>query len=406
MYKHLRRAAAASAAALLSLYGAAGYYAWKLPDSFYIGKNSTLSMSTALPVTASEARSDALAAISSDSSGTGTSSLRLFGIIPIKNAEVQEIETPMLVPGGQPFGIKLQMDGVMIINTDETQTASGTESPAEEAGLRAGDIIHCADGISIASSDDLRHAIEGSEGQTIDIEFTRNDKAMETELTPVYSSSEGCYTAGVWVRDSLAGIGTLTFYEPETLTFGGLGHPICDGDTGVCIPIGQGNACPVTVSDLVKGSAGSPGMLEGTFLGDDTMGSLVFNNRCGVFGTLSSKPSSSEAIPMAFKQEVRPGKAEIICTVSGTEPETYSAEIEEIDMAGSDNIKNMIIRITDKRLLEKTGGIVQGMSGSPVIQNGKLVGAVTHVFVDDPTRGYGIFCENMYRQCTSFISLS
>lgn len=405
MYKHLRIAAIAASALLLSLYGTAGYYAWKLPDSYYISKDSTLSINTILPVTAADTESDVLSVFSHGGS-QGTSSLRLLGVIPIKDAEIQEIDTPMLIPGGQPFGIKLQMDGVMVINLGETETGIGSASPAKEAGLRAGDVIHSVDGISVESSDELRQAVEDSHGDTIEIEFTRNEKSMETDLKPVYSLSEGCYTAGIWVRDSLAGIGTLTFYDPDTMTFGGLGHPVCDGDTGVCIPIGQGSACPVTVSSLVKGTAGSPGMLEGTFIDEGISGSLVYNNRCGVFGVLESEPTSSEAVPMAFKQEVNLGKAEIICTISGTEPKSYSAEIEEIDMAGTDNTKNMIIRITDKELLEKTGGIVQGMSGSPVIQNGKLVGAVTHVFVDDPTRGYGIFCENMYRQCTSFISLS
>ena len=406
MYKHLRRAAFAAAAVMLSLYGTAGYYSWKLPDSYYISKDSKLSINTTLPITVSKAESDALTVFSAGSSDGGTASLRLLGVVPIKNAEVQEIETPMLVPGGQPFGIKLQMDGVMVIELGETETQNGSCSPAEEAGIRAGDIIHRADGMSIESSADLRQAVESSGGDAIEIEFTRSDKSMETSLTPVFSQDEGCYTAGLWVRDSIAGIGTLTFYEPETMTLGGLGHPICDGDTGVCIPIGQGNACPVTISSLVKGSAGSPGMLEGTFLGEDILGNLVYNNRCGVFGVLSSTPSEAEPIPMAFKQEVKTGKAEIICTISGTEPQTYTAEIEKIDMAGADSTKNMIIRITDQKLLDATGGIVQGMSGSPIIQDGKLVGAVTHVFVDDPTRGYGIFCENMYRQCTSFISMN
>ncbi len=390
------KAAAAVTAAALFTAGASIYYANTLPDSFYAPKGQELSISSALPVTAVPSSSKTMEVFSL-SRNTDSVSLRLFGIVPIKDAEIREIETPMLIPGGQPFGIKLRMEGAMVVSLGQVETAEGSVCPAASAGIEAGDIIQTVDGCTVTSGEALSHVINNSKGKTVDVVYSRGGKELTASLTPVYSLSDGCYAAGMWIRDSLAGVGTISYYDPANMTFGGLGHPICDGDTGVCIPIGEGQACPVTISGIVKGERGVPGMLEGTFLGGNEIGSLTCNNKCGVFGGLEECPDT-KAIPMAFKQEITEGKAEIICTIEGETPKTYSIEIEEIDLKGSDSTKNMVIKITDKELLKKTGGIVQGMSGSPIIKDGKLIGAVTHVFVDDPTMGYGIFCENMYAQ--------
>ena len=201
----------------------------------------------------------------------------------------------------------------------------------------------------------------------------------------------------MWVRDSSAGIGTITFYEPESGSFGGLGHPVCDADTGGILPLGSGEAGAVTISRAVRGTPGNAGMLQGSFTKEPPLGELLCNNRCGVFGTLYRCPSPEDAVPMGLKQEIETGPAQILCTVSGDTPRKYDIVIEKIDYTGTDNTRNMTVCITDPALLEATGGIVQGMSGSPILQNGRLVGAVTHVFLDDPTRGYAIFCENMVR---------
>ncbi len=380
------------------LAGTTMYYGNTLPDSFYIQKGEELYLSSALPVTAVPTKAKAMEVFTVGGSQTDTVSLRLFGLVPIKNAEIREIETPMLIPGGQPFGIKLRMDGAMVISLGAIDTNRGAVCPAKEAGLEAGDIITSADGFSVSSGESLSTIIDDSKGAPVTIEYTRSGKENKTTLIPVFSEKDNCYAAGMWVRDSLAGVGTVSYYDPSNMTFGGLGHPICDGDTGVCIPIGEGAACPVTISGLVKGTKGSPGMLEGTFLGGEEIGSLTCNNRCGVFGRLSESCPRQAAIPMAFKQEITPGDGEIICTIDGEKPRRYSVRITDTDLSGSDNTKNMIIEVTDKELLRKTGGIVQGMSGSPIIKDGKLVGAVTHVFVDEPSKGYGIFCENMYSQ--------
>ena len=192
-----------------------------------------------------------------------------------------------------------------------------------------------------------------------------------------------------------AGIGTVTFYEPNTNRFGGLGHPVCDSDTGEIIPVSSGDVADVEITKVVKGYSGSPGELHGTFKSDMSSGTIYFNNKYGIFGEMFKPVDSSGGIPMGLKQEIETGPATIYTTIDGNGPQEYDINIEKIDYKNS-GTKNMTIKITDKELLEKTGGIVQGMSGSPIIQNGKLIGAVTHVFVSDPTRGYAIFCENMY----------
>jgi stage IV sporulation protein B len=230
----------------------------------------------------------------------------------------------------------------------------------------------------------------------------RGEETLTMTLTPVYVPSEDGYLTGLWVRDSAAGIGTLTYYEPSTGYFGGLGHPICDPDTGEQIPLASGEADAVVISGAVKGQPGMPGQLQGYFSAGESIGSLLCNSRCGIFGTLNEAPSDIPAVPMGLKQEIVLGEATLLTTVSGDEPEAFTIEITSLDY--SKDTQNMIIEVTDEALLSRTGGIVQGMSGSPILQNGKLVGAVTHVFVGEPTMGYGIFAENMYEFTQSISS--
>ncbi|MGN1403330.1 MAG: SpoIVB peptidase [Ruminococcus sp.] len=397
MIQWIRRTAAAGTAVLLSIYGAAAYYAWQLPDSYYIPTDGTLQVDTVLHISAAPSDHTAVQAVTDSDSGTETASLQLFGIVPIKDVEVQEIDRPMLVPCGQAFGIKLRMEGAMIVGMDSVETTSGDRCPAQEAGLQTGDLIQKIDGQAVDSNESLQDAIAASKGDTVTVTYVRGEETCTCALSPAFAVDDNRYEAGVWVRDSSAGIGTITFYDPETGSFGGLGHPICDTDTGDILPLGSGDAVAATISQVIRGTSGSPGMLQGSFKDEAPMGELLCNNRCGVFGTLYENPSEEEAIPMAFKQEIQTGEAQILCTIDGDTPKAYDVVLEEIDYSGTDSTKNMTIRVTDPELLERTGGIVQGMSGSPIIQNGMLVGAVTHVFVDDPTCGYGIFCENMVR---------
>lgn len=370
------------------------YYASNLPDNYCVSYNENLKLQTAFSIDA-VSKSDTASVSLSNVPCTQKASLKLFGVIPVKDVEIKTLSQPMLVPSGTPFGIKLLMEGVMIVGTDEVKTSKGNTNPAEECGLKKGDIIISANGLPVSENDDISKIVSHSKGETIDIVYTHNDQKKETQLKPALCAADGQYKAGMWVRDSTAGIGTVTFYEPSTGRFGGLGHPVCDSDTGEIIPISSGETADVTINKVVKGKKGAPGELHGYFSNEMSSGIIYNNNEYGVFGEIFSNSSGAQAIPMGFKQDIKKGKAVIRTTIDKDGPKEYEIEIEKIDYNG-DNTKNMTIRVTDKELIEKTGGIVQGMSGSPIIQDGKLIGAVTHVLVNDPERGYGIFCENMY----------
>ena len=228
------------------------------------------------------------------------------------------------------------------------------------------------------------------------VSLKRQSKPMKITIKPAYSLAESSYKAGMWVRDSSAGIGTITFYDPQTGMFGGLGHPVCDVDTGEIIPLHSGQVVAVNINGVNKGKSGQPGELIGSFVSNFSIGSILVNNQSGLFGELDYPPNQSSPIPLGYRQDIQEGHATILTTVKGSAPKEYDIEIEKVDLNGSENSKNMVIKITDSELLAKTGGIVQGMSGSPIIQNGKLIGAVTHVFVNDPTKGYGVFADTMY----------
>lgn len=318
-----------------------------------------------------------------------------LGNIPIKRAEITETERRYVIPSGKPFGIKMLSDGVMIIGA-----AAG--SPAEKAGLRGGDVILSVNGAEVSSNEELAEAIRecDSSAEPINLIYRRGEKSVSVSVATMLS--DGVPKIGAWVRDSAAGIGTLTFVEPETGLFGGLGHAVSDATTGGAVPFGQGEITAAEVYDIVKGEKGAAGELCGAMLPEE-LGELSANTPTGVFGKLDKayceEFSQDEKIPAAFRQEVKPGAAAVLTTIDGSEPREYSIEIERINLADLTGSKGMLIKITDAELLEKTGGIVRGMSGSPIIQDGKLAGAVTHVLVSDPTRGYAVFAESMLERC-------
>ena len=302
-----------------------------------------------------------------------------------------------VIPLGSAFGIKLFTDGVIVASLSDIYTEEGVCCPAAEAGILPGDYLLQADGQDIPDNGALARYIGSSQGEAISFQVRREDQVFSVEVTPVYG--EGSFKTGMWVRDSAAGIGTLTFYDPATGIFGGLGHAVCDVDTGEPMPLSSGEVVPAYISGVKKGEKGAPGELQGSFLSSVPSGMLYLNNETGVYGALSSSPSQNEAIPLCYRQDVEEGPAQVLVTVDGQGPQLYDIVIEEVNLGDNTPTKNMILHVTDPELLEATGGIVQGMSGSPVIQNGKLAGAVTHVFVNDPTRGYGIFAENMLDNC-------
>lgn len=380
---------------MLNICSISGYYAVNLPDSYYVSKGDELRLSTVFSIDAvSDSKETSVS--KNLSVGANQASLRLFGIFPVKDVSITTLEQPVLIPGGEPFGIKLLMEGVMIVGTDDILTGSGKKNPAEECGLKKGDIILSANGQEITENESLSEIVSQSDGNPIDIIYTHNDKEEKTKLYPAFSASDNEYKAGMWVRDSTAGIGTITFCEPSTGRFGGLGHPVCDNDTGEIIPISSGETAKVNINKIIKGVSGTPGELHGCFSPEISNGIIYNNNECGIFGEMFSVPENENAIPMGLKQDVKKGHAVIKTTLDESGPKEYDIVIEDVDYK-NEGTKNMTIRVTDKELLEKTGGIVQGMSGSPIIQNGKLIGAVTHVLVNDPEKGFAIFCENMYK---------
>ncbi|WP_166544133.1 SpoIVB peptidase [Acutalibacter sp. 1XD8-36] len=316
---------------------------------------------------------------------------------PPEAKAVQKAEDGQVIPLGEAFGIKLFTDGVIVASLSDIYTTGGICCPAAEAGLRAGDYLIEADGMTIGSNSDLAAYIGQSQGQSVTFRVRRGEKEFETTVTPVFG--EGAFRTGMWVRDSAAGVGTLTFYDPNTGMFAGLGHGICDADAGSVMTLKTGEPAAITLCGIVKGQRGEPGQLRGYFSSDESMGRLLANNETGVYGTLDS-PKEGTPMDVLSRDEVKPGPVEILASIDGSGPRLYSAEIKKVNPADQPT-KNLVISVTDKRLLESTGGIVQGMSGAPILQDGKLCGAVTHVFMDDPTMGYGIFAETMLEQCNS-----
>ncbi len=299
-----------------------------------------------------------------------------------------------LIPGGVPFGVKFNTEGVVVLGFCDLDGISKTQNPAYLAGLRPRDIIIEVNGREISGAEDLTHTIENSGGKELDVTYTRSGERKTTSLTPAYSKEEGRYKTGVWVRDSGAGIGTVTYVLPKSGEFGGLGHGICDSESGELISMESGVITDVKIHSVKKGVSGTPGEIKGYF-GKNQCGSLKSNTDCGVFGKFTKVPQGlGEAIAVGLRDEVKCGDAEILCTLDGGGRQSYKIEISSVNR-NADGSKCFIIKVKDKKLIEKTGGIVQGMSGSPIIQNGKLVGAVTHVMINDPTVGYGIFIENM-----------
>lgn len=305
-------------------------------------------------------------------------------------------ERKSVIVGGELVGIRLKTRGVLVVGTDAFASGGQDVSPAQEAGLQKGDLLKTADGADVKDGASFSRLIAESEGRPLDLTYERGDETGSVTLTPRISDATGEYKSGLWVRDSAAGIGTLTYTDPETGTVAALGHGIYDADTGGILTISDGVITDASFTYVVKGEIGAPGEIGGT-IGDLTLGDVDTNADDGIYGTTSVSEGEPIVYETAFAGEIHTGPAQILCTVSNDGKALYDAQITRIcDRKGA--TKNMIVKVTDEALLAVTGGIVQGMSGAPVIQDGRLIGAVTHVFVNDPKCGYGIFIENMLRR--------
>lgn len=308
----------------------------------------------------------------------------------IQSEKSKDISDIKLYPGGMAFGVKIPSQGLTV--TGFSSTEGNDSSAAYDAGVRIGDTIIELNGKRINSISDFSPI---NSGDKITLTVLRNNKELHFSFYPKYSRDEGKYKTGLYVKDSTSGIGTVTFIDPQTGEFGGLGHGICSSNDGSLLRFNKGIVLDADINGVIKGKIGAAGELKGC-LGNKKLGALYKNSNCGVFGILSKGSYTCPEGPMniAKKNEVKAGEAYIWCTLSNVGPQKYTVELSDINI-NSNNVKNFKVKITDPALLKQTGGIVQGMSGSPIIQNGKLVGAVTHVLINDPTTGYGIFIENM-----------
>ena len=316
--------------------------------------------------------------------------IKLLGIIPVKTTSIIQSKPKKVSVSGESFGIKLYTDGVIIVGIRDVETDKGKCNPAKEAGLEKGDIIIEINGKKVYSADSVTDILNDNNGKDYKITVKRNGNYKEFLLKPAYSSSQGCYKVGLWVRDSTAGVGTITYYDKSNNTVSALGHPITDVDTNEIMPILDGEAVRATVTKIYKSKAGEAGSLCCEFT-NDIIGTLKKNCQSGIYGKYTCTLKNTYEYEVASPNEIVRG----LCTIDSGKAKFYNAQISRISYRENKKGKNMVVKITDERLLEKTGGIVQGMSGSPIIQNGKLVGALTHVIVDSPEKGYAIFAQDM-----------
>ena len=304
----------------------------------------------------------------------------------------------MLVPMGNAVGITLKSDGVIVVGLSELDTESSSKAPGRDGGIVPGDVITQINSIPVSSAEDIRKAVSSFDGSPVTIRVRRGDKQLQLTVTPA-KSKDGAYEMGLWLRDGMAGIGTLTFYDPKTGVFGALGHAISDTDTSILMPLREGSILRSTITDVIPSTSGSPGQLLGTFKADTVLGKLDQNTSCGIFGKMPKNDLTGlrSPVPVASAADIQLGEAVILSNISGTDVSEYKVEITRL-YSGSESVgRSMMLTVTDPALLDKTGGIVQGMSGSPILQNGKLIGAVTHVLVNNPSKGYGIAIETMLR---------
>lgn len=331
--------------------------------------------------------------VSTDDGNTREVQLSLLNVIPVKTMTLKTPERRYVYVGGELIGIRLATEGLCVVGTEKFETESGVFSPAEKAGICSGDILLEANGKKLADNETFTELIRKSGGKEITLTVKRGEEIFSTVIAPIKSNGTGMYKCGIWIRDSAGGIGTLSYSDVSTGTIAALGHGIYDADTSSLLPSSDGLITSAFVSAVEKGSPGKAGQICGVCAGTE-YGTITENTEKGIYGGLTSVFPHGDAYPVASAAEVHSGPAQIICTVNGEGKKTYDIEIEKAGSISGEG-KDMVIRITDTALLSLTGGIVQGMSGSPILQDGMLAGAVTHVFLNDPKRGYGIYAEEM-----------
>ena len=412
-YRELLWGLFAAGTALLGVYTFCFFYS-RIPDEIRLNRSEEQEFDWNIPVSASfsetsvyeneEAKGRTIHvdmakpfSVVGNSRGSYVMDCKLFGLIPLKQVSVNVVEKEYVTPGGCSIGIYLRTNGVLAIGTSPITSVDGTEQEPARNIVRSGDYIEYVDGALLKDKEALVTAVSDCGGKSLVLGIRREGETMELRVTPVLGK-DGMYRLGIWVRDNTQGIGTLTYVDEEG-GFGALGHGINDVDTSTLMEIESGSLYEANILSLTRGEKGSPGVLLGmsSYEKDKVRGEILAYTQAGIFGVAQEElllACAEEPVEIGRKQEIVPGPAVIRCSVENDLKE-YEVEIEEIHLSGDNVNKGIVLRVTDEELLEKTGGIVQGLSGSPIIQNGKLIGAVTHVFVQDPTKGFGIFIENM-----------
>lgn len=329
-------------------------------------------------------------------------SLNLFGKIPLKEVTVNVIPKTSVIPLGNAIGLKLYTDGVLVVGMSEIEGEDQNKyKPYQNSGIKEGDRIVQIDDIAITCTADLVNTVNSSKGKELEIKYIRKDSTLQTSIKPT-KTNKNEYKLGLWVRDAAAGVGTATFYDPSSKMFGALGHGILDIDTSELISIAKGELVTTNILSIAKGEKGKPGEIRGSIEGGKEVGDVYRNTGFGIYGKVTNEQyleiDHSKAMEVALREEIKQGKATILCDLQNGKIEEYEIEIQKLYLNNNSNNKSMLIKVTDPKLLEVTGGIIQGMSGSPIIQNGKFCGAVTHVLVNDPTTGYGVFGDMMLKQ--------
>ena len=379
------------------------------PDNLIVMEGESINLKTILGINVNFVNENDVVEVSSrDSqnkvSGSGTKkiSVSLFNDITLKDINVDVIPKTKVIPLGNIAGVKLYTNGVLVVGMSEIEGEDNKKyKPYENTGIAEGDTIIAINDKEIFDTEDLVETVNNSQGNRLNIEYLHNNEALECSITPIKTGSSE-YKLGLWVRDSAAGVGTVTFYEPTTKSFGALGHGIVDIDTSQLIDIASGEFITTKILNITKGENGNPGRIQGTIDNQQTIGTITKNTKFGIYGTVDNVSAlninASNSMEVALRDEIQLGKAYIICTLENGKTEKYEIEIEKIFKNNNSDNKSMKIRVTDQRLIDKTGGIIQGMSGSPIIQNGKFIGAVTHVLVNDSLEGYGVFGDIMIKQ--------
>ena len=387
------------------LWASYSYYEQKIPNIIRIQAGTSQRIDLKVPASGVlNVDSDKVIAlnqpvtiVAGESPDTCQMELRLFGVLPLKSIDIEVIENTRLIPVGQPIGIYMKTQGVLVIDTGTFEGSQGQEQSPSVYKLQAGDYVMAMDGVAVTGKRQIKEYVENGNGRDIVLQVSRNEKIIQVRISPMQDQN-GVYKIGTWLRDSAQGIGTMTFLDEE-LHFGALGHGINDTDTGELLQLGSGLLYHTEIVAIRKGERGTPGELTGIieYQPEQVSGVIMSNTEEGIYGVASQAFADSittQALPVGLKQDVKEGDAQILCNIDG-QARYYDVKITRL-MPNAENLNRQIaLTVTDEELLRLTGGIVQGMSGAPIIQDGRIIGAVTHVLVNDSTSGYGIFIENM-----------